>query len=82
MFTAVLLFLLGFALLIKGGDWFVDGSVGIAHRFHLPELLIGAKRMLEPYADSGKQLVYLYLAERIAEALRNSPAAGTAMIST
>ena len=42
MLKAVLLFLLGFALLIKGGDWFVDGSVGIAHRFHLPELLIGA----------------------------------------
>ena len=36
------MFLLGFALLIKGGDWFVDGATGIAHRFHLPELLIGA----------------------------------------
>lgn len=42
MLVAVLLFLLGFALLIKGGDWFVDGATGIAHRFHLPELLIGA----------------------------------------
>ena len=42
MLAPVLLFLLGFLLLIKGGDWFVDGSVGIAHRFHLPELLIGA----------------------------------------
>lgn len=42
MLVPVLLFLLGFALLIKGGDWFVDGAVGIAHRFHLPELLIGA----------------------------------------
>ena len=42
MIQAVLLFLLGFALLIKGGDWFVDGSVGLAHRFRLPELLIGA----------------------------------------
>lgn len=42
MFIPVLLFLLGFALLIKGGDWFVDGATGIAHRFHLPELLIGA----------------------------------------
>ena len=42
MVTAVLLFLVGFVFLIKGGDWFVDGSVGIAHRFHLPELLIGA----------------------------------------
>ena len=42
MLSAVVLFLLGFLLLIKGGDWFVDGAVGIAHRFNLPELLIGA----------------------------------------
>ena len=42
MLVSLLLFLLGFALLIKGGDWFVDGAVGIARRFHLPELLIGA----------------------------------------
>ena len=42
MFWPVVLFLVGFALLIKGGDWFVDGAVGIARRFHLPELLIGA----------------------------------------
>ena len=42
MLVPVLLFLAGFVLLIKGGDWFVDGSVGIARRFHLPELLIGA----------------------------------------
>ncbi len=42
MFVAVLLFLLGLVLLIKGGDWFVDGATGIAHRFHVPEILIGA----------------------------------------
>ena len=42
MLVPVLLFLVGFALLIKGGDWFVDGAVGVARRFHLPELLIGA----------------------------------------
>ena len=42
MLMAVILFLLGFVLLIKGGDWFVDGATGIAHRFHLPEILIGA----------------------------------------
>lgn len=42
MLVPVLLFLLGFILLIKGGDWFVDGATGLAHRFHLPELLIGA----------------------------------------
>ena len=37
-----LLFIVGLVLLIKGGDWFVDGATGVAHRFHLPELLIGA----------------------------------------
>ena len=42
MLVAVLLFIVGLVLLIKGGDWFVDGATGIAHRFHVPELLIGA----------------------------------------
>ena len=42
MLIPILLFVLGLVLLIKGGDWFVDGATGIAHRFHLPELLIGA----------------------------------------
>ena len=42
MLKAVLLFALGLVALIKGGDWFVDGATGIARRFHLPELLIGA----------------------------------------
>ncbi|MBP5231139.1 MAG: calcium/sodium antiporter [Clostridia bacterium] len=39
---AVLLFIAGLVLLIKGGDWFVDGSVNIAHRTRLPEMLIGS----------------------------------------
>lgn len=38
----ILLFIVGLVALIKGGDWFVDGATGIAHRFHIPELLIGA----------------------------------------
>lgn len=42
MIKAVLLFILGFVLLIKGGDWFVDGATDIAHKFRLPEILIGA----------------------------------------
>ena len=42
MLIPTLLFLLGLLFLIKGGDWFVDGATGIAHRFHLPEILIGA----------------------------------------
>ncbi len=42
MFNSIILFLLGLVFLIKGGDWFVDGACGIAKRFHVPELLIGA----------------------------------------
>jgi len=42
MLVNVLLFIVGLVMLIKGGDWFVDGASGIARRFHLPELLIGA----------------------------------------
>ena len=42
MLKPVLLFLLGLVCLVRGGDWFVDGAVGVARRFRLPELLIGA----------------------------------------
>ena len=42
MLVPVLLFALGFVFLIFGGNWFVDGSTGIAKRYHIPELLIGA----------------------------------------
>lgn len=42
MLIPVLLFLVGLVLLIKGGDWFVDGATGIAEKFHVPELIIGA----------------------------------------
>ena len=42
MIVPVLLFIVGLVFLIKGGDWFVDGATGIARRFGLPELLIGA----------------------------------------
>lgn len=42
MLVPILLFAIGLLCLIKGGDWFVDGAVGLARRFHLPELLIGA----------------------------------------
>lgn len=42
MLIPILLFCVGLVCLIKGGDWFVDGATGIARRFHLPELLIGA----------------------------------------
>ena len=42
MIKEVILFAVGLVLLIKGGDWFVDGAAGLAKRFHIPEILIGA----------------------------------------
>ena len=42
MITAVFWFLVGLILLIKGGDWFVDGATEIAKRLHIPDLIIGA----------------------------------------
>ncbi len=42
MLIPILLFALGLVLLIKGGDWFVDGAAGIAVRFKLPDIIVGA----------------------------------------
>lgn len=42
MIISVLMFALGLIMLIKGGDWFVDGATGIAKRFHLPDIIVGA----------------------------------------
>ena len=42
LWGSLLLFAVGVLLLIKGGDWFVDSAVGIAKRFKVPEIIIGA----------------------------------------
>ncbi len=42
MVIPVLLFIVGFVCLIKGGDWFVDGAAGIAEKFKMPQVLVGA----------------------------------------
>ena len=42
MLLSVFLFAVGLVLLIKGGDWFVDGATGIAKRFNLPDIVVGA----------------------------------------
>ena len=41
MLVDLLLLALGFALLVKGADWFVEGTSGIADRFGIPQLVIG-----------------------------------------
>lgn len=32
---------IGFVMLVKGADWFVDGAAGIAERFGVPQLVVG-----------------------------------------
>lgn len=42
LWGALGLFVVGLVMLIKGGDWFVDSATGIAKRFRVPEIIIGA----------------------------------------
>lgn len=42
LWGSLLLFAVGVLFLVKGGDWFVDSAVGIAKRFRVPEIIIGA----------------------------------------
>lgn len=37
----VVLLAVGFVMLIKGADWFVDGAAGVAGRLGIPQLVIG-----------------------------------------
>lgn len=41
IFLQILLLAVGFTMLIKGADWFVEGSAGIARRLGIPQLVIG-----------------------------------------
>lgn len=38
---SIVLLVIGFVLLMKGADWFVEGSSGIAERFGISQLVIG-----------------------------------------
>lgn len=37
-----LLFIVGVVLIVKGGDWFVDGAVWVAEVTRIPKFIIGA----------------------------------------
>lgn len=41
MLLQCLLLAVGFVMLVKGADWFVDGAAGIADRMGIPQLVIG-----------------------------------------
>lgn len=38
---SIALMIVGFIILIKGADFFVDGASGIAEKFHIPQIMIG-----------------------------------------
>ncbi len=41
IFLSIILLVVGFVLLIKGADFFVDGAVSIANNFKVPKVLVG-----------------------------------------
>ena len=41
MLMNIVLLVVGFVLLIKGADFFVEGASSIATKFHIPQIIIG-----------------------------------------
>ena len=41
MILQILLLCIGFVLLVKGADFFVDGAAGIAEKLGIPQLIVG-----------------------------------------
>lgn len=41
LFLQIILLIVGFAMLIKGADFFVDGAAGVADKFGIPQIIIG-----------------------------------------
>lgn len=37
----IIFLVIGFIMLVKGADWFVDGAAGIASKFGIPQLVVG-----------------------------------------
>lgn len=40
-FLQILLLIVGFIMLVKGADWFVEGASGIARKMGIPQLVVG-----------------------------------------
>lgn len=41
LIISLIFLIVGFVMLVKGADWFVDGAAGLAARFGIPQLVIG-----------------------------------------
>ena len=38
---AIVMLIIGFVLLVKGADFFVEGSSSVAKRLHIPSIIVG-----------------------------------------
>ena len=52
MMVQVLILLVGFFLLVKGADWFVEGAASIAKKLGIPQLVIGLTIVGNEFARS------------------------------
>jgi len=66
MLINLLLLIVGFALLIKGADFLIDGSVSLAKKFHISEIAIGLT--VVAFGTSAPELIV-----NIVSALQNHP---------
>ena len=41
LIKSFIIFIIGFALLMKGADYFVEGSASVAKQLHVPSMIIG-----------------------------------------
>ena len=60
-FALVIVFLIiGFVLLIKGADFFVEGSSSVAKRLHVPSIIIGLQLLQWEHRFQKRRSVYLH----------------------
>ena len=63
-FALVLVFLvIGFVLLIKGADFFVEGSSSVAKRLHVPSIIIGLTIVAMGTSPPRQRSVYRLLSQ-------------------
>ena len=60
MILSIILFIIGFIILIKGADWLVDGSSSIAKKYNISDLVIGLT--IVSFGTSAPELVINILA--------------------
>ena len=75
MILQIMILLLGFVLLVKGADWFVEGAASIARKLGIPQLIVGltivAMGTSMPEAAAQSALFYQYSNNRLIESLQN-----------